>query len=119
MSKAQLIKGNNGDYRYKLPFSALCNLRDEGIDFFEIDNIIEYIYQEPRRLYPIMKEGLEVGEKREIDKEELENIVDDIMETIGWDVGIYILDAVAIYSAPQEKENTESKLIDLDKEEKK
>ena len=117
MKKPELFRGDLGDYKYKLPFSCLCDLRDQGIDFFEINSINDYIIQEPRRLYPIIKVGVEYAEKRKLTEEELIEIVDDIVETLGFGIiSGTIWNSIAIYIPPLEEnveetkeENTEKK----------
>lgn len=105
MRKPELFRGDLGDYKYKLPFSCLCDLRDQGIDFFEINSLNDYIVQEPRRLYPIIKVGVEYAEKRKLTEEELIELVDDIVETLGFGIiSGTIWNAIGIYMPPAEEE---------------
>ncbi len=96
--KPIILECENNFYKFKLPFSVLCKLRDEGIDFLGGSAWVT-MEQEVKNIVPVIKAGIEYSEGREIG-DEIVKIVDDLMETIGFQ-GIYnkIMEAISIKGA--------------------
>lgn len=120
MAKPQILECQNQVYKFKLPFSVLCNLRDDGIDFLE-GGAWKTMEEDVKTIVPVLQAGIEYAEKRPIDEDEMTTIVDDLMENIGF-VGVYeiIMKAISIkgaYVVDDEVENEESN--DEELEEKK
>lgn len=108
--KPILLECSNNIYKFKLPFSVLIKLRDKGVDFIS-GNAWGKIEQEVELIFPIITEGVSYAEGRDIGEEEVIEIVDDLMETIGFS-GVYekILDAISIkgaYKVDDESEEIE------------
>ena len=103
--KPILLECTKNIYKFKLPFSVLVKLRDENIDFIsgEAWNKVE---KEVSLIYPIIKRGVSYAESREVSEEEVVEIVDDLMETVGFG-GVYakIMNAISIKGAYQTEED--------------
>ena len=97
--KPILLECSKNIYKFKLPFSVLVKLRDENIDFIS-GEAWGRIENEVSLIYPIIRRGVSYAEGRIVEEEEVVEIVDDLMETLGF-AGVYgkILDAISIKGA--------------------
>lgn len=110
MAKPQVLECENQVYKFKLPFSVLCNLRDDGIDFLE-GGAWKTMEEDVKSIIPVLQAGIEYAEKRPLDEDEMIDIVDDLMENLGF-AGVYeiIMKAISIkgaYVTDDEEENIE------------
>lgn len=95
MRKPTIIETDEKSYKFKLPFSALIKLRDEGIDFFEQG--LTAIMEDIGRLYQVFQVGISSAEHREISHDEVVDIVDEILEVYSLgDIYEIILASVSI-----------------------
>lgn len=94
-----ILEGQNQVYKFKLTFSVLVKLRDEGIDFLD-GTAWSSMQDEVKNIVPVIKHGIEYAEKRELGDDELTRVVDDLMEDLGFQ-GIYskIMEAISIKGA--------------------
>lgn len=104
--KPLMLECENNIYKFKLPFSVLCKLRDEGIDFLG-GSAWTTIEEEVEKIVPVIKAGIEYSEGRVVEEAEITKVVDDLMETLGFQ-GIYskIMEAISIKGAYEQPEPT-------------
>lgn len=115
--KPILLECSKNIYKFKLPFSVLIKLRDDDIDFINGEAWTR-IENEVQMIYPIIRRGVSYAEGKEVSEEEVVEIVDELMENVGFQ-GIYghIMNAISIKGAyktddeveEQKDEETEKK----------
>lgn len=103
-----MLECSKNVYKFKLPFSVLIKLRDQGIDFISATAWAD-LEKELKNIYPILREGISYAEGKDITDEEVEEIVDELMETIGLDELEYkIMDAISIKGAARSEDFKEA-----------
>jgi hypothetical protein len=82
MKPSAIIETSKGQYRFKLKYSTLCDLRDLGVDLLSEEGN-KALQEDPTKFRFVFWKGLEAGEMRKFEKEEAFEIFDDVMEDLG------------------------------------
>lgn len=82
MKPSAIIETTKGQYRFKLKYSTLCDLKEIGIDLLSEKGSKE-LSEDPTKFRFVFWKGLEAGEMKKFKQEEAFDIFDDVMEDIG------------------------------------
>lgn len=113
MKKPSILIIKDEEYRFKLKFSALCDLAEAGIDLITGEGwqVINTATGH-RKLVDIFQKGIEGGRNAEVDKKEAQNLLDDYIYEHGFEELFSIIAReIGMEEAVEVKEDGEDNLI--------
>lgn len=113
MKKPSILIIKDEEYRFKLKFSALCDLAESGIDLITGEGwqVINTATGH-RKLVDIFQKGIEGGRNAEVDKKEAQTLLDDYIYENGFEeLFAIIAREIGMEEAVEVKDDGEDNLI--------